>query len=134
MAEVQSGARGIRIRVKGALLFDPGAATVKSVATPFLDSLVQVMEKFDYFLLVEGHTDALPISTAMFPSNWELSSYRAASVLRYLIDHGIDPRRLTSVGLAANYPLAPNDTPEGRAANRRVEFLLTKQPFRAEIS
>jgi chemotaxis protein MotB len=134
LAEVQSGEQGIRLRVKGALLFDPGEAYIRGAALPFLDSLIEVLRKFDYYLLVEGHTDSSPISTAQFPSNWELSSYRASTVLRYLIANHVDPRRLTSVGLAENYPLANNDTPEGRAANRRVEFVLTKKPFRPEIN
>ena len=131
--EVSSGDNGIRIRVKGALLFGAGQADLMSQAVPFLDALVQVMNKFTYYLLVEGHTDSTPISTDRFPSNWELSSHRASVVLRYLIYKGINPGRLTSVGLGATYPLASNDTPEGRAANRRVEFILTEKPFRPVI-
>ena len=134
MTEIQSGSKGIRIRVKGALLFAPGQAELKAQAKPFMDNLVLVLEKFDYFLLVEGHTDSIPIATKRFPSNWELSGHRASAVLRYLISSGIDPKRLTSVGLADNYPLAGNDTAAGRTRNRRVEFVLTKQPFRPEIN
>jgi chemotaxis protein MotB len=133
-AEVQMGARGIRIRVKGALLFDPGQGELRPEAMPFLENLIEVLKKFDYFLLVEGHTDALPISTAHFPSNWELSGFRASTVLRLLIDQGVSPLRLTAVGLADNFPLDSNDTSEGRARNRRVEFVLTKQPFRPQIN
>lgn len=131
--EIVSGANGIRIRVKGKLLFTPGNSTLKDEAKPFLDNLIMVLERFDYFLLVEGHTDSIPISTAQFPSNWELSGSRASAVLRYLIDLGVEPVRLTSVGLADNYPLTENDTAEGRSANRRVEFVLTKHSFRPEI-
>lgn len=133
MAEVQSGANGIRIRVKGALMFSAGQAALRPEARPFLDSLVQVLQKFEYNLLVEGHTDSSPISTAQFPSNWELSGDRASAVLRYLITWGIDPGRMTSVGLADNYPLDTNETEVGRAKNRRVEFVLTKKAFRPEI-
>ena len=133
LVQVQSGNRGIRIRVKGALMFPPGASEIRPQAQKFLDTLVQVLNKFDYYLLVEGHTDSTPISTSRFPSNWELSGDRAAAVLRYLIEKGIDPIRMTSVGMADNYPLAANDTPEGRTQNRRVEFVMTKQPFRPEI-
>ncbi|MEW5722033.1 MAG: OmpA family protein [Thermodesulfobacteriota bacterium] len=134
LAEVQMGARGIRIRVKGALLFDAGSAELRPQAKPFLDNLVLVLQKYPYFLLVEGHTDSTPISTPLFPSNWELSSHRAAAVLRYLMTWGIEPGRMTSVGLADNYPLDTNETTEGRAKNRRVEFVLTKQSFRPDIS
>jgi chemotaxis protein MotB len=83
---------------------------------------------------VEGHTDSVPISTDRFPSNWELSGARAAAVLRHLIDSRIDPRRLTCVGLADNFPLAANSSSEGRATNRRVEFVMTKTSFRPEIN
>ena len=133
-AEVQMGARGIRIRVKGALLFDPGQGDLRPEAMPFLENLIEVLKKFDYYLLVEGHTDSLPIATAHFPSNWELSGYRASAVLRLLIEKGVSPLRLTSVGLSDNYPLDSNDTAEGRARNRRVEFVLTKQAFRPQIN
>ena len=133
LAQVSMGSRGIRIRVKGKLLFDPAQANIKIQAKPFLDSLVKVMKKFKYFLLVEGHTDSSPISTDRFPSNWELSGARASSVLRYLTMKDIDQKRLASVALADIYPIALNKTKEGRMKNRRVEFVLTKQPFRTEI-
>ena len=134
MAEIQSGTKGVRVRVKGTLLFDPGEAELKAQAKPFLDNLIVVLNKSDYFLLVEGHTDSMPIATQRFPSNWELSGNRASMVLRYLISKGIDRERLTCVGLADTCPLATNDTGEGRARNRRVEFVLTKQRFRPAIS
>jgi chemotaxis protein MotB len=134
MAEIHSGKNGIRVRVKGALLFGAGEALLKATAKPFLDDLVVVLKKFRYYLLVEGHTDAIPISTNRFPSNWELSGARASAVLRHLIESNIDPRRLTSVGLADNFPLATNSTSEGRAKNRRVEFIMTREPFRPEIN
>lgn len=134
MAEIRGGHHGIRMRIKGALLFDAGKAELRPQALPLLKSLSDVLYRHRYYLLVEGHTDALPISTERFPSNWELSGARAAAVLRYLIESGIDSKRLTCVGLAASYPIADNDTEQGRAANRRVEFVLTKQPFRPEIN
>jgi len=134
MAEIKNGSRGIRMRIKGALLFDPGKAALKKTALPLIDSLAEVLYKRGYYLLVEGHTDSSPISTDRFPSNWELSGSRAAAVLRHLIATGIDSKRLTCVGLADSYPLAGNDSEQGRSENRRVEFVLTKQPFRPEIN
>ena len=131
--EVNAGSQGVRIRVEGTLMFDPGSADLKPSAYPFLENLVQVLQKFDYFVLVEGHTDSQPISTPRFPSNWELSGDRASAVLRFLITWGVEAARLTAVGLADNFPLAANDTAEGRSKNRRVEFILTKQSFRPEI-
>lgn len=131
--EVSSGENGIRIRVKGALMFPPGQADLKAEAISFLDNLVKVQQKFGYNVVVEGHTDNLPISSSLFPSNWELSAYRATAVLRYLLDMGIPPKFLTAVGLADNFPIAGNESAEGRAENRRVEFLLMNKSFRPDI-
>ena len=133
MTEITSGSRGIRMRIKGALLFDPGQAELKAQARSLMDTLELVLSKFEYYMLVEGHTDSSPIRTPRFPSNWELSGARAAAVLRDLISRGISPKRLTCVGLSDSYPLASNDTETGRAENRRVEFVLTKNAFRPEI-
>jgi chemotaxis protein MotB len=77
---------------------------------------------------VEGHSDNQPINTRQFPSNWELSTRRATSVLRALVRDGVDQERLRAVGYADTRPLKPNSTPQGRAANRRVELILQIQP------
>ena len=83
----------------------------------------------EYAIEVEGHTDNAPISTARFPSNWELSSARASSVVRLFIEQGIVAKRLRAVGAADNQPVLPNDTAEGRARNRRVTItVLTPEP------
>jgi chemotaxis protein MotB len=134
VAEVRSGRGGIRLRLKGALLFEAGRADLKTQAFPLIDSLAEILIKQAYYLLIEGHTDAIPISTQRFPSNWELSGARAAAVLRHLIEVGVNSKRLTCVGLADSYPIADNATQDGRAKNRRVEFVLTEQPFRPEIN
>jgi len=85
----------------------------------------------EYSVNIKGHTDDRPILTKEFPSNWELSSIRATTVLKYLIQGGIDPGRLTATGYSDLLPLVANDTPENRAINRRVEFVLEKKngPF-----
>ncbi|EWG98544.1 hypothetical protein Q427_29990 [Halomonas sp. BC04] len=82
---------------------------------------------FEGDVSVEGHTDSIPIATARFPSNWELSSARAIAVLRYLAELGIDIERLRAVGYAETRPLESNDSAEGRAMNRRVELLLKQE-------
>ncbi len=134
MADIRSGNRGIRMRIKGALMFDAGEAELKPQALPLMDSLADVLNRHGYYLLVEGHTDSVPITTERFPSNWELSGARAAAVLRHLIEVGIDAKRLTCVGLADSCPIAENSTLQGRAKNRRVEFVLTRNPFRQDIN
>lgn len=129
--EVKVGSNGVRIRITGHIMFDGGQADVKYAAYELLDGIAEAMFNYDYYLMIEGHTDSIPINTAQFPSNWELSSARASAVVRYLIDKGIDPLRLSGIGHGANYPIADNSTPEGRESNRRVEFIFTRTPFRA---
>jgi chemotaxis protein MotB len=78
-------------------------------------------------LRVEGHTDDIPISTAEFRSNWELSVRRATEVVRYLIEkHDLSPRRISAVGYAEYHPVAPNDTAENRSRNRRIEIIVSR--------
>lgn len=131
--EIKAGSNGVRIRITGHIMFTLGQAEVKYQAYPFLDSIVEAMNNYDYYLLVEGHTDSLNISTQQFPSNWELSSARASAVVRYLINQGISHSRLSGIGHAYNYPIADNMTAEGRDMNRRVEFIFTRSPFRSVI-
>ncbi|MFQ5717156.1 MAG: flagellar motor protein MotB [Nitrospinales bacterium] len=76
---------------------------------------------------IQGHTDDVPVATERFPTNWELSAARATAVLRFFIDKGIEPKRLTATGYADIFPLFSNDTEQGRAQNRRVEFVLEKE-------
>ena len=83
---------------------------------------------------VEGHTDDLPISSARYPSNWELSTARAGAAARYLIDHGVPAARIRAVGYAETRPLVPNDSRENRGKNRRVEFLFARDPQEAEAA
>jgi len=89
-----------------------------------LRQVAAVLSKEELPIEVEGHSDDIPIATAQFPSNWELSSARASSVVRMLIDNGVPAKRLAVVGLASNQPLVPNDSPENRARNRRVTITI----------
>ncbi len=97
----------------------------------FADTLQEVMEDMpedlDWILRVDGHTDHRPIQTERFPSNWELSTARAAEVVKFLIDAGIPPERLTAAGFGEFQPLEDNDTPEALSRNRRIEFRLTQR-------
>jgi len=118
--------RGIRISFDSRLLFAPGSATLKSTGWKFLDAVAERLKKFDTNRIhVEGHTDAQPISTLIFPSNWELSGARASSVVRYFIDrHQLNPASLVAVGYGSTQPISNNETPEGRSQNRRVDIVL----------
>ncbi|MGE4418027.1 MAG: flagellar motor protein MotB, partial [Marinobacterium sp.] len=118
----------LSLRVKGAALFGSGSAEFNRAMLPMLDALLETLViNPGYKLEIQGHTDDIPISTAQFPSNWELSAVRATTVLRYMVDAGINPKRLTATGYGSSIPLVPNISPENRAINRRIEFVLEKR-------
>lgn len=112
--------RGVVIDISAGVLFRTGEAILQPDMLNVLRQVAAVLSKEESPIEVEGHSDDVPIATAQFPSNWELSSARASSVARVLIDNGVPAKRLAVVGLASNQPLAPNDSPENRAKNRRV--------------
>ena len=116
------------VRVPGANLFKPGQADLQLSARPVLDGVIAVVRKYpDYKIHIQGHTDDDPISTERFPTNWELSAARATAVLRYFFDKGVEPEKMTATGYSDTFPLASNDTDQGRTINRRVEFVLEKE-------
>jgi chemotaxis protein MotB len=117
--------KGARISFEDALLFDFGKAEINSSGLAFLNKIAALVQKIPGLVRVEGHTDNVPIHTHRFPSNWDLSTARAVSVVKYLIDIGkINPQRLSAVGYGDSRPLVANDTATGRAKNRRVEIVL----------
>ncbi len=116
---------GIRMDLPNPIIFGPGATEIDSTSLLLLRALVPILSVGDFQIVVEGHTDDAPAAdAARYPSNWELSAARAATVARFLIGAGIDPKRLTVAGRADTQPLLPNDTEEHRAQNRRITFLL----------
>jgi chemotaxis protein MotB len=118
--KVIEGALGIRVEINASVLFSPGDARLDIVAQRALSAMARVLASTDFPIKVEGHTDNLPINNLLFPSNWELSTSRAASVVRLFIDGGVDPRRLSAAGYADQRPVADNASPDGRQQNRRV--------------
>jgi chemotaxis protein MotB len=126
---VTQTSRGISVEINSSVLFAPGEAKLTEESGQALVAVAQILKNDNHAIQVEGHTDSIPINTPVFPSNWELSSVRASSVVRLFIDHGVQEKRLTAVGVGANYPVGSNDTPEGRLRNRRVEItILAKLP------
>jgi len=116
---------GIRITIRSPILFDSGKADLMPKAAPVLDELITILRESPNTVVVEGHTDNVPIHNERFPSNWELSTARAISVARHLFERGgFEPARFTVAGYGEYHPLEPNDTAEGRQENRRVEILL----------
>lgn len=117
--------RGLRIRFTDPVLFDLGKAEIKSDAVGILASVADILATLPNLMQVEGHTDNIPIRTARFKSNWELSSIRSCEVLHYLVQEGgIDPENLAAAGYGEYHPLMRNDTSEHRSRNRRVEILI----------
>ncbi len=115
---------GVRVRMKGRVLFAPGDADLDRAGLRFLDSLVRLLkENKNIRLTVEGHTDDSHFRSAKFPSNWELSTVRAARTLAYLVAEGAPANRMAAAGFAGSRPQFPNNQPETKVLNRRVEFL-----------
>ena len=123
---IQMEERGVVVRFADQVLFDLAKADLRPEAVAILDRMSEVLKRWPNFIRVEGHTDNWPIRTERFPSNWELSTARATTVVRHLIARGIEPARLAAVGYGEYRPVRPNDTAENRAANRRVDIVLLR--------
>ena len=117
--------RGLVIRVSDQFFFHTGEAAIRPEVLPFLKVLGQTLGDIDNSIRIEGHTDNVPINTAQFPSNWELSTARATTIIRYfLTNFQFDPQKLSAAGYGEYRPVAANDTPEGRDQNRRVDVVI----------
>lgn len=118
----------ISFRISSEILFGSGRAELEDAGLDVIDRLVPTLAAGRYRIIVEGHTDNLPIQTERFPSNWELSASRASSVVRYLQLAGIEATRLSATGYAEMRPIADNREDRGRASNRRVELIMQTEP------
>ncbi len=120
--------RGLVVRVlTDKLLFDSGSATLQPAGLPLLEEMSRLLNvDHKHPITVEGNTDNQPIQSSQFPSNWELSTDRATTVVRFLIAHGVADQRLSAAGYADLHPLASNATAAGRARNRRVDIVLDR--------
>jgi chemotaxis protein MotB len=117
--------RGLIVSLKEAGFFDSGQAQIKQSAHELLNTIAEVMTQYNNPLRIEGHTDNVPISTAQFPSNWELSTARATNVLEYLLKYyDAEPEKISATGYGEFRPVMDNTTPENRAKNRRVDIVL----------
>ncbi|WP_240549158.1 OmpA/MotB family protein [Billgrantia antri] len=122
--EISRVAEGIKLRVEDRLLFPTATAELTADGEALIQRLMEVIQRHDGEVAVEGHTDSRSIQTDEFPSNWVLSSARAIAIVHALERAGVESQRLRAVGLADTRPLASNDTGEGRAQNRRVEVII----------
>ncbi|MFZ5943700.1 MAG: OmpA family protein [Bacillota bacterium] len=123
---VKTDQRGVILRFEDSVLFDKGKAELKGDAKNVLNRVAQLLSGIDKPIRVEGHTDDLPIHTVQFPSNWELSTTRATNVLRYLLEHRLNPKLLSAVGYGEYHPLVPNESEESRRKNRRVDIVILR--------
>ena len=119
--------RGVTIEINDSILFALGQARLQGESVSALQAVASVLAQSDFPITIEGHTDNVPIATAQFPSNWELSAMRATTVLRLFNDAGVGAERLTAIGYGETRPVETNTSPAGRARNRRVSILIDSE-------
>jgi chemotaxis protein MotB len=119
---------GLVVSLREVGFFDSGSAHIKPESQYAFDRIAGILRDRNYRLRIEGHTDDVPIHTAQYASNWELSTARATEVVRLLIvRNGFSPERLSAGGFAEFHPVSTNRTPDGRAQNRRVDIVILGQ-------
>lgn len=122
---VEKVERGVSVILVDSLLFQSGRADLKAESKEVLLDIAAVLNEIDNQIIIEGHTDNLPIHTYMFASNWELSTARAVVVTRFLVENaGVNPTRISAQGYGEFRPIVSNDTAENKARNRRVNILI----------
>lgn len=121
--------RGIVVRIQETLLFESGSADITARARDILEKISTVLVIEPNQIKVEGHTDNLPINTARFPSNWELSVTRSTNVVHILQQYGISPNRLSAAGYGEFRPISSNDTDAGRGKNRRIDLIILRTKY-----
>ena len=126
LIDVKRNKRWIEVEMKSSILFSSAEALLSPQSQPVLKKLAEILKPLNHAIHVEGFTDNVPISNFEFASNWELSAFRAASVVRYFIGQGIDKSRMAAAAYGENHPIDTNATPQGRARNRRVTLLVSR--------
>jgi chemotaxis protein MotB len=131
---IREDERGLVITLSSDVFFDTGSARLKGEMRPVLGKIAKIIRNLNNFVRIEGHTDNAPLTVTKaketYRSNWELSSSRALNVLHYLTDDGdVNPSMLSSVAFGEFRPIDVNDTPQGRAYNRRVDIVILKESF-----
>jgi chemotaxis protein MotB len=122
---IRADHRGVIIDIKDTILFDSGKANLKSGSKSVLEKITKLINEFENEIIVEGHTDNVPMNNSRFPTNWELSVTRATTVVRYFVEErSINPERLSAAGYGEYSPIVPNNNSNNRALNRRVNILI----------
>jgi chemotaxis protein MotB len=133
MITVRRSTFWLEVEINTSILYSSGSARLESDSIPVLEELAKILAPFPNALHVEGFTDNVPISTLVFPSNWELSAARAASVVTLFARAGIDPARLAAIGYGQYRPVADNTTEQGRTKNRRVVVVVMSGADKKEV-
>lgn len=115
---------GVLLDIKDHVFFDLGKSQIKTESLAMLDKLSGLFKNFSSGITIVGHTDSIPINTTQYPSNWELAAARSCAIARYYITQGFAPTRFTCSSAGETKPIASNETEDGRAKNRRVNFLI----------
>lgn len=124
--EIKYDGRRIEVSIKSQVLFASGSAVIAAASMPVLAKVADVVRESDTPVQIEGHTDNVPIVSALYPSNWELSAARAVSVLRLFEEQRVNPSRMAAVGYAEHQPVSDNLSEEGRSRNRRVMVIISR--------
>ncbi len=122
--------RGLVITLSNAIIFDPGSAEIKKENEETLLEIADMITVMDNFIRIEGHTDDVPMNSAEFPSNWDLSAARAANVVRLITSKtNLSPEKLIAVGYGEYRPVEDNSTEEGRGKNRRIDIIVLSEKY-----
>lgn len=121
--------RGISVSFSDSAMFEQGSGTLTPQGEEVVEKFSRILHAVPNKLIIEGHTDDIPVSSAQYPSNWELSGARSGSVARLLEEFGIRSNRMEIAGYGATRPKVPNDTPQLRALNRRIDILIKPDGF-----
>lgn len=127
MIQVSSNELWLQIELKDSILFPSGSADASEQAQKIFDEIAGILQSYSNPVQIEGFTDNIPIKSAKYPTNWELSTARASAIVKYLASKGIAPERLSAVGYGEYQPVVANDTEQGRAQNRRVTIMVAKR-------
>jgi len=126
--------RGVVISISAGYVFEPNSTEVPAELYPVIDIIAGIVREARRLILVEGHTDNIPVAGSKFFDNWDLSALRATSMTKVLIEQfGVDPKLLSASGYAEYKPIAPNLTEEGRRQNRRVDIVMLNASHREEL-
>ncbi len=132
--EIIKSGKGITLRLKDTLLFDSASAEIKPNSLDTISDIANFLTTIDNPVIIEGHTDSIPIKNSIYATNWELSSARAINLIKYLTEnYKLSPKRLSAVGYGEYAPIYDNTTNKGREKNRRVDIIILDNKIKKEV-